>query len=87
MKKILYFIILVMLAGLLLSCVSPVDPDKMNIDSYTGLTVVPFGSFYNPGLSRFTDEDAGVVCYVYYYSGGGGIDCLPISETKLERNK
>lgn len=29
--------------------------------------------------SRFIDEEAGVVCYIY-----SGISCLPISETLLE---
>jgi hypothetical protein len=31
---------------------------------------------------RFVDDEAGVVCYTFNYKD---IDCLPISETKLER--
>lgn len=41
---------------------------------------------YN-GLTRFTDDEAGVVCWVlkdYYMNGYGiGLSCLPIRETLL----
>ena len=35
--------------------------------------------------TRYVDEEAGVVCWVYTAFHGGGISCLPISETKLDR--
>lgn len=39
-------------------------------------------------VDRFIDEEAGVVCWVYYQSSiekaGGGLSCMPISETNLK---
>ncbi len=37
------------------------------------------------GVYRTLDEEAGVVCWVYSSIDKGGIDCMPISETKLEK--
>ena len=37
---------------------------------------------------RFVDDEAGVICYILARKVGGeegGISCLPISETKLDR--
>lgn len=39
-----------------------------------------------PGVKRFIDDDAGVVCYTYRNTyDSAGISCLPLSETKLGR--
>ena len=35
------------------------------------------------GVSRFIDEEAGVVCWVYA-GGRAGIGCLPLSQTRLQ---
>jgi hypothetical protein len=35
------------------------------------------------GITRFYDNDAGVVCWVYNDFEKGGISCLPLKETKL----
>lgn len=41
----------------------------------------------NPPIVRWVDEEAGVVCWVFYeYHSGGpasGISCLPIGDTNL----
>lgn len=37
------------------------------------------------GWSRFVDDEAGVVCWWYKSGYGGGLSCLPLSETNLER--
>ena len=37
--------------------------------------------FVRRGTYRFVDEEAGVVCWLYW---GNGISCLPIGETRLE---
>lgn len=39
------------------------------------------GRIQGAGISRFIDDEAGVVCWVYYY----GISCLSISQTRLDR--
>jgi len=36
------------------------------------------------GLSRFIDDEAGVVCYTYW---NRAVSCLPISQTKLRFSK
>ena len=41
---------------------------------------IEVASHYNSRVVRFTDEEAGVVCWLYYY----GISCLPINQTRLE---
>ena len=35
---------------------------------------------------RYIDREAGVVCWIYE-NRGGGIDCMPISETLLDLDK
>lgn len=35
------------------------------------------------GLHRMIDEEAGVVCWYAFQTGG--LDCMPISETNLKR--
>jgi len=36
------------------------------------------------GLSRFIDEEAGVVCYTYWNKA---VSCIPIAQTKLRFSK
>jgi hypothetical protein len=36
-------------------------------------------------ITRWTDEEAGVVCWIYNAGYAGGISCLPISETLIGR--
>ena len=36
------------------------------------------------GISRWVDEEAGVVCWVYSGFYKGGISCLPLSDTRLD---
>ena len=36
-----------------------------------------------PPVSRFIDCKNGIVCYT---TNGGGIDCLPIGQTRLKRS-
>jgi hypothetical protein len=44
----------------------------------------------SPGVSvadfveRYIDEEAGVVCWVVRGTDGGGIDCLPLDDTRLD---
>ena len=35
-------------------------------------------------ISRYVDEEAGVVCWVYGVTSGGGLSCLPIADTRLD---
>lgn len=35
------------------------------------------------GVTRYTDTEAGVVCWLYSSSYGVGIDCIPMSNTLL----
>jgi hypothetical protein len=52
-----------------------------NQDNYSGIPVESYPGEY--GISRFVDDEAGVVCWVYLELNAGGISCLPISDTKL----
>ena len=36
-------------------------------------------------ITRWQDNEAGVVCWVFVAYNKGGISCLPVSETKLDR--
>lgn len=60
--------ILVMLSSLLLTaCGSVVGPDGR-----------PVGK--NQGLTRYVDEEAEVVCWVYSSGYQGGLSCLPFDQ-------
>ena len=37
-------------------------------------------------IIRHVDLEAGVVCYSHKQSMGGGIDCLPIGDTHLDKS-
>jgi len=74
MKKL---IVGILLSIFLISC-APAERIVGSEDKdYSGktLTTVSYS------VSRFIDKDAGVVCWI---RGNDGIDCLPISETKLK---
>lgn len=43
------------------------------------------GGSVGHGISRYVDNEAGVVCWVYDGFKSAGIDCLPIGETGLGR--
>ena len=47
-----------------------------------GVRAEPINRFPT-GITRYVDEPAGVVCWVFIQEGKGGISCLPISETKM----
>jgi hypothetical protein len=36
-------------------------------------------------IHRYVDEEAGCVCWTYLIEGGGGITCLPLSDTNLNK--
>ena len=40
----------------------------------------------NPGygISRYVDQEAGVVCWVWAGGHAGGLSCLPIADTRLD---
>lgn len=61
-------ILLSLLLVLLISC-APADTSQ--------------STYLHSGVCRVIDEEAGVVCWLYYQNG---ISCLPISETDLERS-
>lgn len=42
----------------------------------------PFTDIGN-GVARFIDDEAGVVCWMFYSKGT--LSCLPLSETKLDK--
>lgn len=47
-------------------------------------TPVQVSEWLTKHVYKFTDEEAGVVCWVYNAGGNhGGISCLPLSETRL----
>ena len=81
MKKLIPLILLVaiVLAVFAAGCQSPVE--HQNSDS-PGTQLMPGQS-----VTRYTDNDAGVVCWIYDYFGksSGGIACMPIKDTLLAR--
>jgi len=44
-------------------------------------------TFYEERVHRVVDEEAGVACWLYNNTYNGGIDCLPIGETRLEKGR
>ena len=36
---------------------------------------------------RWIDKEAGVVCYIFTRENAGGISCVPIKDTLLEKDK
>lgn len=43
------------------------------------------GNGTGDGVTRLVDDEADIVCWVYDGYKAGGIDCMPISETGLQR--
>ncbi len=71
--------VLVAVLMLLAACASPRESDQETSEEITWIV---------PGLSsigRYVDEEAGVVCWIYNGYEKGGIDCLPIADTRLGR--
>ena len=67
MKGLLLWLVI---ALLLVSCESlnPDEPERIAVGS---------------DITRFIDEEAGVVCWIYTGYNKGGISCLPIKDTAL----
>lgn len=84
MNKLLLTIVLV---GLLVGCAPTPPPDATPYvkpypasDHVIEVGQVTFDIAVYGDVTRFVDTEAGVVCYVGYSK----MDCLPISETKLD---
>lgn len=78
MKKIvILFLVLAVLVAGCTPAAQATDLEKEN------LKLIVDGGL-GRGTYRLTDEEAGVVCYVFMGYQRGGISCLPISETNLE---
>lgn len=50
---------------------------------FTSDPVSEVSSSYSGTIERYIDREAGVVCYIIIGSEKGGIDCMPIGDTKL----
>lgn len=75
MKRLL----LIALATLALSGCGGIEPDAQPQEqTYENMNLQH--TRYSSSLARFIDTEAGIVCYTW----SRGIDCLPISETKLD---
>lgn len=78
MRKMLVLSLLVLLIG----CGSA-EPCAIpeNMQTGTDLFDLHWGD-----IERFVDDEAGVVCYVFTFTAStGSIDCMPISDTRLDR--
>ena len=47
--------------------------------------LTPQGEGSDYGVTRYVDTKAGVVCWIYSAPYKGGIDCMPIKDTLLEK--
>lgn len=79
MKKFLVFMFLV---AFLLSGCGGVSFQR--VEREQGIVAVVDSSDMPYGVSRFIDEEAGVVCWTVKSYHERGISCLPISETNLK---
>lgn len=80
MRKILIVAILLALFG----CAAPTPEEREAEAAKTGWVMVTQAQ----GLAfvyRIVDEEAGVVCWVFTGPNKGGISCLPLGETGLDR--
>ena len=80
------FTVLVLVALIVVLFYRGCKADKENeiVVQRTGTTVKIYeGSLTT--VSRVEDAKAGVVCWVYSGYERGGIDCLPIEQTRLDR--
>lgn len=66
MKRVI--LVLALALVLIVGC-APAMPDDVELVSN------------NIPIRRYVDEEAGVVCWMYY---SNGISCLPVDQTKLE---
>lgn len=74
MKKAIF--ILILLVILVSACAPAVTPDK----TY-------FEENIRGNVRRFVDDEANVVCWIYSAGYKGGISCLPLGETSLQKIK
>lgn len=80
------FLVLVIVLLVVTGCgqpplvVEPVTPQAPALPP--GMTQL-VESAWDGDVFRFVDEEAEVVCYLYDVYRGGGIDCLPLSQTAL----
>ncbi len=78
-----WFLIGMVCIGIMLPVVSCSSVRAGDISITSNFREVTGDGFNTTGVSRFEDDEAGVVCWVY--SGGykGGISCLPIEDTRF----
>jgi len=74
MKRWLVAVAFVLIAA---GCRMPEESPRLNDN-----TMTTFGN-----ITRHTDTEAGVVCWVFQDSHKGGISCLPLADTKLGDKK
>lgn len=76
MKTKIKFIILIFLTLFLLSGCESYDELDEDYE-------VPTSQYAKNSTTRFYDEEACVVCWVFEFSYRGSISCLPIDQTEL----
>lgn len=70
-------------------CGTPPTPEvRLNVPPAPPREAVDHMTILNAYFSRYVDEEAGVVCWVYdknpnYSTSGAGLSCLPLSVTNL----
>lgn len=69
----------VLVTALLCLVLAGCAPAAPTSDMPSNLTQLPNAR----GMYRYHDDEPGVVCWMFKIGYVGGIDCLPISETKL----
>ena len=78
-------VLVILLVSLLMGC-GPADPtDSQNGDEAHADNAVKIFSGALNDVYRVEDAEAGVICWVYNGHDKGGIDCLPIEQTRLEK--
>jgi hypothetical protein len=84
MKKLL--LIMILMATILVACTPEYTPPENAIihrrvtDSFNIKLLMKGGML---AISRFVDEEAGAVCWLYEGYEKGGISCLPLDQTNL----
>jgi hypothetical protein len=73
--------VVIVVALLAVACTTT-DYESADVATMPEITTL-YGST-GTSVYRFTDRDAGVVCWIYSAIERGGIDCLPLSDTRLE---
>jgi len=72
MKRLIIFL----LALILTACSAPPPKEQLKTESINDIR-------YN--ITRYVDDEAGVVCWVYGNYEKGGLSCLPLSQTSIHR--